>query len=276
MKICKTKADLQNFLGKNQGTVGLVPTMGALHEGHTSLVKRSVDENDITVVSIFVNPIQFNNKSDLEKYPRTLEADCDKLKTFGCDIVFAPEEKEMYPDEINESYDFGDLERVMEGACRPGHFNGVAIVVKRLFDITSPDKAYFGMKDYQQLAIIKALVKQKNIPVEIVECPTVREEDGLAKSSRNVRLTGEQRNSAIKLSEVLFYVKENKEKDIPTLRSYVENYLAQDSQLKLEYFEIADSEDLHIFDSGSIPEHSVACIAAWAGEVRLIDNIILS
>ncbi len=205
MIFCQTKNELQNAL-KAQGTnpiIGFVPTMGALHEGHLSLVRQAKRESEIVVVSIFVNPIQFNNSDDLQKYPRDLDRDLDLLKEVGCDIVFAPSEAEMYPENPTESYAFGDLETVMEGAFRPGHFNGVAIVVKRLFDLIKPTAAYFGEKDFQQLAIIRALTEKENLSVEIVGCPIIREKDGLAMSSRNVRLSAEDRRIAPQIYKTL-------------------------------------------------------------------------
>ncbi|HFB61616.1 MAG TPA: pantoate--beta-alanine ligase, partial [Bacteroidetes bacterium] len=174
-------------------TIGFVPTMGALHEGHLELMRRARKENDLLVVSIFVNPIQFNNPDDLKKYPRTLEDDMEKLKSVDCNVLFAPDAAEMYPEKVTTQYDFGELDKVMEGKFRPGHFNGVAVVVKKLFDIVQPHRAYFGEKDFQQLAIIKKLVEMENIPVEIVPCPIVRDPAGLAMSSRNRLLTPEQR-----------------------------------------------------------------------------------
>ena len=174
-------------------TIGLVPTMGALHDGHLSLVNRARNENDLVVVSVFVNPIQFNNKEDLAKYPRTVEADCEKLAAAGADIAFVPTVEEMYPEPVTTVYHFGPLEEVMEGSRRPGHFSGVAVVVRRLFDLAQPDRAYFGEKDFQQIAIIRNLLEQIKYPIELVPCPIVRADDGLALSSRNMRLSPEAR-----------------------------------------------------------------------------------
>ncbi|MFH2141646.1 MAG: pantoate--beta-alanine ligase, partial [Bacteroidota bacterium] len=206
MKICTTIDEiiclLKDYRTKNIKT-GMVPTMGALHAGHISLVEKSVSENDITIVSIFVNPIQFNNPKDLKNYPRTLEKDLEMLDKTKCDIIFSPNAKEMYPEKDNIQFNFGDLGSVMEGKFRPGHFNGVAIIVKKLFDIVKPDSAYFGKKDFQQLAIIKALVKEIKSPVRIVSCKTIREDDGLAMSSRNTLLSQEQRKKAPMIYKIL-------------------------------------------------------------------------
>lgn len=275
MKVFKTISEIKAFL-KGCESIGFVPTMGALHEGHISLVKQSVSENEITVASIFVNPIQFNDKNDLKNYPRTLEKDLDMLEKSGCTVVFVPDVQEMYPSEVKESYNFGSLETVMEGACRPGHFNGVAVVVNRLFEIVNPKRAYFGKKDFQQLAIIKALVRQKHLGVEIVPCETKREQDGLAMSSRNKLLDTEHRKSAVKLSQALFFAKENfANMSNIELKNYVENFINGDPLLKLEYFEIADTINLQPIDVSESDIEKVACIAVRAGNVRLIDNIIL-
>ena len=196
MNVYNFIVDIQRFVEEKHNLglkVGFVPTMGALHEGHLSLINRAKKDNDIVVSSVFVNPIQFNNPTDLEKYPRTPERDIEKLEQAGCDAVFMPSVDEMYPEKVEEHYDFGDLERVMEGACRPRHFNGVAIVVRKLFEIVTPDRAYFGEKDFQQLAIIKKMVQNLNMNLEIVPCPIIRENDGLAMSSRNVRLNETER-----------------------------------------------------------------------------------
>lgn len=275
MKVFKTISEIKAFL-KGCESIGFVPTMGALHEGHISLVKQSVSENEITVASIFVNPIQFNDKNDLKNYPRTLEKDLEMLQKNGCSVVFVPEVHEMYPTEVKESYNFGSLETVMEGACRPGHFNGVAVVVNRLFEIVTPQRAYFGKKDFQQLAIIKALVRQKNLGVVIVPCETMREQDGLAMSSRNKLLDTEHRKSAVKLSQALFFTKDNfANMTNLELNSYVENFINGDPLLKLEYFEIADTINLQPIGVSEPDKEKVACIAVRAGNVRLIDNIIL-
>ncbi len=264
-------------LKKEGKTVGFVPTMGALHEGHLSLMRKAKEENDVLVVSIFVNPIQFNNREDLEAYPRTLDRDKEQLETVQCDILFAPTEKEMYPEPVTEKYDFGTLEKVMEGAFRPGHFNGVAIVVKRLFHMVQPHRAYFGEKDFQQLAIIRKLVETEKIPVEIVPCPIVREQNGLAMSSRNQRLTPEQREKAAFIYQMLQLAKKRKEDICPNpLRQMIINYFDARPEFKLEYFEIADEKTLEPVTAWGKTEHVRAFVAAWIGNVRLIDNIRLN
>ena len=275
-----TVSGIKEFLESKevkQKTVGFVPTMGALHDGHLSLVKKSLLENDLTVVSIFVNPIQFNNQEDLKKYPRTLDVDLKKLQDIGCDVVFTPNYNEMYPDEITERFDFGELERVMEGKHRPGHFNGVAIVVKRLFEIVNPQRAYFGEKDYQQLLIIKALVKKENLSVEIVPVEIVREPHGLAMSSRNELLSDKARQQAGIIYKVLKDVKKIIPNKQPSeIKEYVKKQFAENPDFTLEYFEIADSNTLqHIPDKKKM-ENSRAFIVAHIENVRLIDNISLS
>ena len=217
MNIVHTIKDLQAALEalRAQGkTVGLVPTMGALHAGHASLVKRCVAENDATVVSVFVNPTQFNDKNDLAKYPRTLDADCRLLEACGATFAFAPSVEEMYPEPDTRHFSYAPLDTVMEGAFRPGHFNGVCQVVSKLFDIVKPDRAYFGEKDFQQLAIIREMVRQMHFPLEIVGCPIVREEDGLALSSRNMRLSAEERQQALRVATMLLRIQWPKLRDL--------------------------------------------------------------
>ncbi len=265
---------VQNLISKGF-SIGFVPTMGALHEGHISLVNRSVKENDKTIVSIFVNPIQFNNPVDLEKYPRNLDKDIMLLKEAGADIAFVPSVEDMYPDEITETYEFGDLGNVMEGKFRPGHFNGVAIVVERLFKIVKPHKAYFGEKDYQQLMIIKSLVSQINSPVKIIPCPISREEDGLARSSRNIRLKPEMRQAAPFIYQQLLKAREmSGNYPAEELRQEIEKSFAAHPLLSLEYIEIADGDSLKPI-TGAITDNSYAFIAVNAGDIRLIDNIRL-
>ena len=279
MKVFEKIKDIRPYLAalKAQGkSIGFVPTMGALHDGHIQLVRTSVSQNDITVVSIFVNPIQFNNPEDLAKYPRTVEADVEKLAGAGCDVVFAPSENEMYPEPDNTVMEFGGLEKVMEGRFRPGHFRGVGIVVKRLFEITNPDRAYFGEKDYQQLAIIKYMVKNLSIPVDIVPCPIVREADGLAMSSRNMRLTPEHRTVAPEIFKALLRAKENYSWFIPSgLEKLVTTEIEQNPGLRVEYATVADSVTLQPLEDWMDSEHAVLCVAVFAGNVRLIDNILL-
>ncbi|MFC2107027.1 pantoate--beta-alanine ligase [Bacteroidota bacterium] len=261
----------QKNLGKS---IGFVPTMGALHEGHLSLIRYSKAENDITVCSIFVNPIQFNNKQDLVKYPRTMETDLKLLKEEGCDIVFTPSAEEMYPETINKTYDFGLIDKVMEGAFRPGHFNGVAIVVKKLFDISIPDKAYFGEKDFQQLCVIEELVRQENMNIEIVPCPILRESDGLAMSSRNTRLTPEQRKTAPIIYKTLKAIKNKKDTmSVTEIKEWVKEEINSQAEMELEYIDIVNSKTLQAVEKISDQMNSRICIAAFLGNVRLIDNI---
>ena len=254
--------------------VGLVPTMGALHAGHASLVKRSVAENDVTVVSDFVNPTQFNDLNDLAKYPRTLEADCRLLEACGVSFVFAPTVEEIYPEPDTRQFSFAPLDTVMEGIYRPGHFNGVCQIVSKLFDIVKPDKAYFGEKDFQQLAIIREMVRQMHFPLEIVGCPIVREADGLALSSRNARLSAEQRQQALKISQTLFESRDfAKSHSVSETRQMVEEAINQAPGLRLEYFELVDGNTLQSIESWDDTTYAVGCITVYCGEVRLIDNI---
>lgn len=256
-------------------SIGFVPTMGALHEGHLSLIENSTNACGFTVVSIFVNPTQFNNPDDLKKYPRTLESDLKMMEPLGVDVVFNPGVDEMYPEEDTRKFNFGALENVMEGAHRPGHFNGVAQIVSKLFNAVLPDKAFFGEKDFQQLAIIKAMVREYNYPVEIVPCPIVREEDGLAMSSRNARLTPQQRKSAVRISQALFKSQHMaKTTDIDTVKRWVVDYVNKDPELQVEYFEISDLNDLKSVNSWKGGQELIGCIAVFAGNIRLIDNII--
>ncbi len=256
-------------------TIGFVPTMGALHEGHLSLVKQAKLENDVVIVSIFVNPIQFNNPDDLRKYPRTLEKDLNMLVAVGCDVVFNPTVAEMYPEKVDKTYDFGELANVMEGAFRPGHFNGVAIVVQKLFEITLPHKAYFGEKDFQQLQIIRALLKIEKLEPEIVPCPISREKDGLARSSRNERLTPAMRAAAPYIHMVLEEARNlSAAHNASQIINFVKSKFSDHSLLKLEYFSIANGETLQPV-SGTILPGDYGFIAVFAGEIRLIDNIRL-
>jgi pantoate--beta-alanine ligase len=258
-------------------SIGFVPTMGALHEGHLSLVEESRKANDITVCSIFVNPIQFNNKKDLEKYPRNLKEDLDLLQSAGCDYVFTPGEKEIYPDGSPElEMNFGTLDKVLEGKFRPGHFKGVAIIVKKLFEIITPDHAYFGKKDYQQLLVIRHLVSTLRLLVKIHACPTFREPDGLAMSSRNLRLTIGEREMASMIYKTLCKVKQ-KAGHIPVkeLRQWAIKKINSNPAFSVEYFEIVDKYDLHILESWKEKENALACTAVFLGDVRLIDNMEL-
>ncbi len=280
MFLVKTIEDLQSKLKPfrlAEKSIGLVPTMGALHAGHISLVNLAINENQKVVVSIFVNPTQFNDPKDLERYPRNLEADLKLLEKTGCHIVFAPDVNEVYPERDTRKFDFGELETIMEGKHRPGHFNGVAQVVSKLFDIVKPDKAYFGLKDFQQLAIIKNMVKQLNIPVEIVSGPIVREESGLAMSSRNELLSAEERKNAAIISESLFKAKElSGQKSVQELVKWIEENINKNSFLTVEYVEIVDSEKLQPIKNWNEKNTKVACVAVNCGKVRLIDNMVFS
>lgn len=259
---------------KSKKTIGFVPTMGALHDGHLQLVKQSVAENDFTIVSVFVNPIQFNNAEDLKKYPRNLDKDVKLLEEAGCNFVFTPEVEEMYPEPDNTEFDFGKLDKVMEGAARPGHFRGVAVVVKKLFEITKPNRAYFGKKDYQQLAIIKQLVEDYKMPLEIIPCETVREKDGLAMSSRNLRLTKEEREVAPKIYKALKNAKKIYKKHTPKeLEKIIKTEIENEKMISVEYVSIVDSKTLQSIDKWEDCKHCVVCLACFLGKVRLIDNI---
>ena len=277
MEVVTKIADLQKKIAEiriNGGTVGLVPTMGALHNGHLELVKRCVAENSICVVSVFVNPTQFNDKNDLLHYPRTLDADCRLLESAGCAIAFAPEVEEMYPVEDTRVFNLGAVAEVMEGKYRPGHFNGVAQIVSKLFDAVQPDRAYFGEKDFQQIAVIRSMVKLLNYPVEIVACPIVREDDGMALSSRNLRLTPEQRKNAVSISQTLFKSRTFAEQhSVAETIDYVVNTLNSVPDLDVEYFEIVNGNTLLSVNDWSDSDYIVGCITVYCGEVRLIDNI---
>ncbi len=267
----RAELDIQRQAGKK---IGLVPTMGALHEGHASLVRRAVAENEVVVVSDFVNPTQFNDKNDLLKYPRTLEADCELLEKEGAAYVFAPSVEEMYPEPDTRQFSYAPLDTVMEGKYRPGHFNGVCQIVSKLFMMVEPDKAYFGEKDFQQLAIIREMVKQMNFPLEIVGCPIVRESDGLALSSRNARLSEEQRKQALGISQTLFKSQEYAASHtLEETQKFVEDGIAAADGLELEYFEIVDGMTLQKIASWEDTDYVVGCITVFCGEVRLIDNI---
>lgn len=278
MKLIETVVELEKELSREERgskSIGLVPTMGALHIGHLSLVKRCLNDNDICVVSIFVNPTQFNNPDDLKKYPRTLERDCESLKEVGENIiVFIPSVKEIYPEPDTRQFDFGLLDKVMEGKYRPGHFNGVAQVVSRLFDIVKPNKAYFGEKDFQQLAIIRAMVKQLNLDVEIVPMPIVREDSGLAFSSRNERLSKDQKVLAVNISKTLFKSKDEMQQySVSETRDNVVSTINSFTGLNVEYFEIVDGNTLQSVKDWDDSRYIVGCITVFCGDVRLIDNI---
>lgn len=279
MELVKTINELHTQLTelRKQGTVGLVPTMGALHAGHLSLVETAVQENETVVVSIFVNPTQFNDPKDLQRYPRDLEKDLKLLEPTNCQLVFAPGPKEIYPEPDTRKFDFGELETVMEGKHRPGHFNGVAQVVSKLFEIVKPDRAYFGQKDFQQLAVIKKLVKQLNLPVEVISCPIIREDSGLAMSSRNQLLTSEQRKNAALIQKTLKEAKKlSAEKSVQELTKWVTETINKNPLLDVEYFEVVDAENLQPLKNWEETGKKVGCIAAYCGKIRLIDNIILN
>ncbi|WP_449027932.1 pantoate--beta-alanine ligase [Prevotella jejuni] len=279
MKVIQKIVELQNELfsyRKNNKTIGLVPTMGALHAGHASLVKQSVKENDVTVVSVFLNPTQFNDKGDLERYPRTLEADCQLLEACGADYVFAPTVEEIYPKPDNRQFEFSPQSTVMEGAKRPGHFNGVCQVVSRLFYIVRPNRAYFGEKDWQQIAVIKRLVDFIGMKdsITIVECPIVREQDGLAMSSRNTLLTADERAIAPKIYEALRKsVDYSQSHSVAETQEKVVNEINAVDGLEVEYFEIVDGNTL--LKVNTWEDYVVGCITVYCGHtpIRLIDHI---
>ena len=293
MQIISTKKELQATVAacKNAGkTIGLVPTMGALHAGHASLVKRAVAENDVCVVSVFVNPTQFNNKEDLAKYPRNIQRDAELLSNLGAHFVFAPTPEEMYSaEEMNTTFqfDFAGLDQVMEGKMRPGHFNGVVQVVSRLFYLVQPDKAYFGEKDFQQLAIIRHMVERSSMAgtfgdLKIIGCPIVREESGLALSSRNERLSAEEKETALAISKTLFEslewakeatadgVQNNSAEAVKKVQQRVIDTINAVEGLEVEYYEIVDQTTLLPTDTFN---HAIGCVTVYCGPVRLIDNI---
>ena len=279
MKVFTKIVDLQNTLfdeRKAGKSVGLVPTMGALHEGHASLVRRSVKDNDVTVVSVFVNPTQFNDKNDLTHYPRTLEADCLLLEDCKADYVLAPAVEEMYPTPDTRQFEYPPVSTVMEGAHRPGHFNGVCQVVSRLFYIVRPDRAYFGEKDWQQIAVVKAMVRHLQLPVQIVECPIVREEDGLAKSSRNTLLAPNERAIAPAIYKALKDSTEYaKTHTLKETHDYVVNTINAVDGLDVEYFSIVDGNTLQDIANWEDSPYVVGCITVYCGKtpIRLIDHI---
>ncbi len=273
IKELKTKLQVQREKSK---TIGLVPTMGALHSGHASLVKRSVNENDVTVVSVFVNPTQFNDKKDLEKYPRTLEADCELLERIGANIVFAPSVSEVYPEPDTRVFSYPPTDEVMEGRFRPGHFNGVCQIVSKLFMIVEPNKAYFGEKDFQQIAVIKAMVADQKYPLEICPCPIVRETDGLALSSRNTLLSEAERKIALNISKTLFESLEYaKTHTLTETKYWVINTINAIEGLEVQYYEIVDGKSLSSLNDWRDSDYIVGCITVFCGSipVRLIDNI---
>ena len=279
MKLYRKIVELQNdlFEARKEGkSVGLVPTMGALHEGHASLIRKSAAENDVTVVSVFLNPTQFNDPADLERYPRNLEADCELIEQAGGTVVFAPSVSEMYPAEDTRHFDFSPVSTVMEGAKRPGHFNGVCQVVSRLFYIVRPDRAYFGEKDWQQIAVIKCLVKYLGLNIRIVECPIIRDEDGLAKSSRNTLLAADERAIAPNIYKVLREsVKWADTLDVKAVHDRVVSEINAIEGLEVEYFSIVDGNTLQDVQSWNDSKYIVGCITVYCGKtpIRLIDHI---
>jgi pantoate--beta-alanine ligase len=279
MDVITSKSSLTSLIERLKGEgkeIGFVPTMGALHAGHLSLVKASKQDNDITIASVFVNPTQFNDKEDLRRYPRTPEADRALLEGSGCDYTFMPSVEEMYPEEETRAFRFGYVETVMEGARRPGHFSGVAQIVSKLFDIVSPHRAYFGQKDFQQVAIIRQLVRQLHYTLKIITCPIVREPDGLAMSSRNALLDPAQRESAPRIYRALQKAVELAASlEVEEVKARVVQEINETPCLETDYFEIVDSVELRPVKSWRESGSKVACVAVYAGNVRLIDNIII-
>ena len=273
-------ANLQDFLAKKTSqnkTIGFVPTMGALHLGHLSLIKQSKKQSDLTVCSIFVNPTQFNDATDLEKYPRMPKKDAELLKTAGCDVLFMPSVSEVYPKKDTRQFNFGYLDTLLEGAHRPGHFNGVAQVVSRLFEIVNPTLAFFGSKDYQQVMVVKALVNQLKLPIQIIACPILREKDGLAMSSRNMLLNKEERKAAKLIPFLMQQSKalKNEGKTIAEIKQHITIELAKHKIYKLNYFAICNATTLKEVQKFTPNKTYVALIACYVGKIRLIDNLIL-
>ncbi len=280
MKVIENVAELKSELAKySSQSVGFVPTMGAIHSGHLSLVERAHKECDVVVVSIFVNPTQFNDKNDLKNYPRQVAEDCKLIESVGADIAFVPTVEQIYPEPDTRIFDFGDIDKGMEGATRPGHFNGVAQVVSRLFDIVKPAKSYFGEKDFQQVAVIFDMVKQLALPVEIVVVPIVREADGVAMSSRNALLTAEHRAAAPDIYKALRWAQEAREAQTEVapeeMRAEVVRLIEQSGLLKVIYFEMVDARSLAPINSWADSDNIQGCVALQAGAIRLIDNIKL-
>ena len=276
MEIIRTIAELKAKLdaARAEGSIGLVPTMGALHAGHRSLIERARRENDTVVVSVFVNPTQFNNPTDLATYPRTEEADAAMLREAGVDYAFIPSVEEIYPEPDARVFDLGPVAEVMEGAMRPGHFNGVAQIVSKLFDFTRPTRAYFGEKDFQQIAVIRRMVELEGFDLEIVDCPIKREEDGLAMSSRNVRLTPEQRAIAPAIHKTLESSLDwARDHSVEETKRYVTEEINSFPQMEVEYYEIVDARTMQPIADWSETESAVGCVTVFCGDVRLIDNI---
>ncbi len=259
-----------------QSSIGLIPTMGALHQGHLSLVEASKRDNDITVCSIYINPTQFNNRADLEKYPRTFEKDIQMLREANCDVMFRPDDSEMYPEVSQINIDFGSLDKILEGEFRPGHFSGVALIVSKLFNIVHPDRAYFGQKDFQQLRIISRLIDELKFDVKLMSVPIIRESDGLAMSSRNMRLTAEERRRSVCLFENLKQTCAAilRGESFSNLKEEVSKRCIQNN-VRLEYLALADTKNLTLLQSVKDPDQTILLIAAYVGDVRLIDNMLL-
>lgn len=281
MKVLRTVGELRQAMEshRNAGqTIGLVPTMGALHAGHLSLMERSCRDNDITVASIFVNPTQFNNATDLKTYPRTEEKDCALLEKAGVDYAFVPSVEEIYPEPDTRVFDLGEVAEVMEGAMRPGHFNGVAQIVSRLFSYVNPTRAYFGEKDFQQIAVIRRMAQLEGFDFEIIACPIVREADGLALSSRNVRLTPEQRQIAPAIHRTLARSLDlARDKSVDEVKQWVKEEIDRQSFMTTEYYEIVNPLTMQPTDSWMTPDGpAVGCVTVYCGDVRLIDNITYS
>lgn len=279
MQVIKDIASLSEIIAqqkKDNKTIGLVPTMGALHAGHLSLVDEADKHCDFIVVSIFVNPTQFNDLSDLEKYPRTLSADLELLDSTACRLVFAPEVETMYPEKDTRLFDFGTLATVMEGAFRPGHFNGVAQVVSKLFLMVQADKAFFGQKDFQQIAIIKEMTKQLNLPIELISCPIIREKSGLARSSRNQLLSEAEKEKASAIFQSISWAKTQVERlQVNELKTQIAARINAVDVLEAEYVEIAHADTLQSISDWQEAASIVLCVAVYCGKVRLIDNILL-
>jgi len=280
MEIFKQIAPLKSFLEEHRRagkTTGLVPTMGALHAGHVALIEAAKAQNHVTVCSIYINPTQFNNTVDLQKYPRTLALDTALLEKTGCDVVFCPDNEEMYRQPSALTFDFGALDKVMEGKFRPGHFSGVALVVAKLFNIVQPHQAYFGQKDWQQFAIISQLTEELRFGLTLHEVPTLRESDGLAMSSRNLRLSDSQRPRAVVFYKALLTAKAmlRNSESILSVKNAVTKIVEAEPEIRLEYFEVTDSKNLNVLENVEASDKPIMCIAGYVGEVRLIDNMFL-
>jgi pantoate--beta-alanine ligase len=278
MQIFKTKRLLSKELDKIRGhkKIGVIPTMGCLHKGHISLIKESLKICDVTICSIFINPTQFNNITDFQNYPTSLKEDLIKLEEINCDIIYAPDTNDLYDqNETVKEYMFGDITKIMEGKYRPGHFNGVATIVEKLFHIINPQKAFFGEKDLQQLQIIKKLVNQKKLNIDVIGMPTIREKNGLAKSSRNQLLSEKEKKEATLIYRSLLYCKENMHLGIHKLKKHVKKQINSNKYINLEYIEFVETKDMKRIEKFDYNKSNAICIAAYVNEIRLIDNIIL-